>query len=158
MTFAEPSQQEFTDMIKRTVLAASVAAPTLGVLPFGAPANAAVTVKAGILTCNVGSGWGFVFGSSRNLNCTYSGSGWVEHYAGDISKFGVDIGYLKGGVITWAVVAPTVDPGAGALGGNYGGVTGGASMVVGGDANVLIGGSNQSISLQPVSRAIRAST
>ncbi len=148
---AEPSQQEFIDMIKRTVLAASVAALALGVLPFGAPANAAVTVKAGILTCNVGSGWGFVFGSSRKLNCTYSGGARIEHYAGDISKFGVDIGYLKGGVIIWGVVAPTVDPGAGALGGNYGGVTAGASVGVGADANVLIGGSNHAISLQPLS-------
>lgn len=29
-------------------------------------------VKAGFLTCDEGSGWGFVFGSTRDLKCTYT--------------------------------------------------------------------------------------
>jgi len=75
----------------------------------------------------------------------------VEHYTGKISKFGVDIGYQKSGVLLWAVFAPSTDLAAGALTGDYGGVTAGAAVGVGGDANVLIGGSTKSISLQPVS-------
>ena len=109
-------------------------------------------VKAGVLTCDVASGWGFVFGSTRDLKCTYSdNNGSVEHYTGHIDKFGADIGYHAGGVVAWAVIAPTADIGKGAMAGTYGGVTGGAAVGVGGAANVLIGGSGKTVSLQPVS-------
>jgi Protein of unknown function (DUF992) len=145
------TKQEHNNMLKRSLLAVAVAGLALGTLPAGTPAHAAVTVKAGMLTCHVGSGYGFVFGSSRSLNCTYAGGGRIEHYAGDISKFGVDIGYLQSGVIIWAVFAPTTDLGAGALNGGYGGVTAGASVSVGADANALIGGSHREVSLQPFS-------
>jgi hypothetical protein len=124
----------------------------LSVLALLAPARAAdTTVKTGTITCHVSSGWGFVFGSSRDLRCVYTGEGRTENYTGKISKFGVDIGYQQSGVILWAVFAPTTDLKAGALTGNYGGVTAGASAGIGGNANVLIGGSTQSITLQPIS-------
>jgi hypothetical protein len=115
-------------------------------------AKADTTVKTGLLTCNVESGWGFVFGSSRDLKCNYSGTGGHhEHYNGHIAKYGVDIGYLQGGVIVWGVLAPTTDLATGALAGDYGGATAGASVGVGADANVLVGGFNKSITLQPIS-------
>jgi len=138
-------------MLKKSLLTVALAALALGALPLGSPAHAAVSVKDGVLSCHVGSGYGFVFGSSRSLHCTYSGNGRVEHYTGDISKFGVDVGYLQSGVIVWAVLAPTTDFAAGALAGSYGGVTAGASVAVGGDANLLIGGSTHEFSLQPIS-------
>jgi len=118
-----------------------------------APAMAdGVGVKVGVLTCNVDSGWGLVFGSSKDLTCTYAPNGArPEHYAGTISKFGVDLGYTAGGVIVWAVFSPTTDIAAGALSGEYAGATGSAAIVGGVGANVLIGGSNRSLSLQPVS-------
>jgi len=115
------------------------------------PASAAVAVKAGILTCHVESGWGFIFGSSHGLHCVYSGNGRNEHYTGNISKFGADIGYQESGVIVWEVLAPTTDLGAGALTGDYGGATAGASIGMGVAANALIGGSGREISLQPLS-------
>ena len=64
-------------------------------------------VPIGTLSCNVAAGWGFVFGSSKALHCTLT-PGWrhPEHYAGAISKFGIDIGYTNGGVLVWAVFAP----------------------------------------------------
>jgi hypothetical protein len=138
-------------MFKKSLLAATVAGLAFITAPLNAPAQAAVTVKAGVLTCHVGSGYGFVFGSSRNLACTYSGNGRVEHYAGDISKFGMDIGYLKDGVIIWAVLAPSTTLSPGALAGSYGGLTAGASVGVGADANALVGGSTREIELQPLS-------
>ena len=108
--------------------------------------------RVGVLTCNVSSGFGFVFGSSRTLNCTFSGSGGrVQHYVGTINRFGVDIGYVRGGVLVWGVFAPTVTPAPCALAGNYGGATAQATVGVGAGANVLIGGSANSISLQPLS-------
>jgi hypothetical protein len=140
-------------MLRRSVLTAAalgLAASTFGLT---APARAVVGVKVGELSCHVSSGWGFVFGSSRSLLCTYTGNGQVAHYAGSISKFGVDIGYLQSGVLVWDVFAPTTDLGPGALGGSYGGVTAGATVGVGADANALIGGSTRQVALQPLSIA-----
>jgi uncharacterized protein DUF992 len=110
-------------------------------------------VKAGVLTCNISSGWGFVLGSSRDIRCNYVTYGGTrsEHYDGRVTKIGVDIGYTKGGVIIWNVIAPTSDILAGALAGSYGGVTGSATVGVGVGANVLLGGFDKSIALQPLS-------
>ncbi|MGD0432562.1 MAG: DUF992 domain-containing protein [Acetobacteraceae bacterium] len=58
-------------MLRKSLLTVAVASLTLGALPLSVPAHAAATVKTGILTCHVGSGYSFVFGSSRHLNCTY---------------------------------------------------------------------------------------
>jgi len=109
------------------------------------------TVKAGYLTCHVASGWGFIFGSSREIACTYSAEpNYTEFYNGTISKFGVDIGYLRSGVMLWAVLAPTAKPSPGVLAGHYAGATASAALGVGAGAHVLIGGFNNSIALQPI--------
>jgi hypothetical protein len=109
-------------------------------------------VKVGTLSCHEASGWGFIFGSSKSIHCTYSGSGGhFERYDGNVSKFGVDIGYTSSAVILWTVIAPTTGLHAGALAGHYGGVTGIAAVGVGAGANVLVGGFDRSFTLQPVS-------
>ena len=123
-----------------------------GVLASSAPAHAQGGVQVGTLTCNVAGGWGFVFGSSKAVRCTFArAGGQPEHYAGAINKFGVDIGYTQGGVLVWGVFAPTANLAPGALSGNYVGATGSATVGVGAGANVLVGGSNRTISLQPLS-------
>ena len=51
-------------------------------------------VKVGTLTCNVSSGFGFIFGSKKSLKCTYARTGGTgEHYSGTFSKYGLDIGF-----------------------------------------------------------------
>ena len=88
-----------------------------GVVAFGTSAQAQA-VKAGIMTCNVASGFGFIFGSSRAVNCTFAPGGVApQHYVGAINKFGVDIGYVEGAVMAWAVLTPTNNPGPGLLAG-----------------------------------------
>ena len=133
-------------------------APTSARAQTGAPAPApehaggGATVRAGYLTCHVESGWGFIFGSSRKMKCAYAlQPGYTEYYTGSVTKFGADIGYLQSGVILWAVLAPTTNLGQGALAGHYGGATASAAVGVGAGANVLIGGFNSSIALQPIS-------
>jgi hypothetical protein len=111
----------------------------------------AAGIQVGTLSCHEASGWGFIFGSSHEVRCVFTGGDRVEHYHGSISKFGVDIGYQRSGVILWEVFAPNNHPAPGALDGHYGGLTAGAAVVVGAGANALIGGSSRSISLQPVS-------
>ena len=114
-------------------------------------AGAQAAMQAGMLSCNVASGWGYVLVSWRDLKCVYSPSSRPpEHYSGKISKYGVDLGYIESSVIVWAVIA-TSDLKPGSLGGTYVGVTGSAAVGVGGGANVLVGGFNDSVSLQPVS-------
>ena len=129
------------------------AAAAVAGLALASSANAAPHgVRVGELTCNVASGWGFIFGSSKDLHCTYRGNGRrFEHYTGSISKFGVDVGYTEGGVLVWGVFAPTSDMRKGALEGDYAGASAQATVGVGVGANALIGGLDKSIALQPLS-------
>jgi len=109
-------------------------------------------VQAGFLTCHEASGWGFVFGSSRDLTCIYEPkTGLKYHYVGTINKFGVDIGYQAAAVLVWAVVAPTTNFGAGSLAGHYGGVNATVTAGLGAEANILVGGMKKSFALQPIS-------
>lgn len=119
-------------------------------------APAKQVTKIGYLSCHVASGWGFIFGSSRKLQCTYTPAETgkkIELYSGSISKFGADIGYLQSAVMLWTVVAPgmkiTEHPGL--LAGHYGGATASATVGLGVGGNVLVGGMDGSIALQPLS-------
>ena len=139
-------------MYRTMRLAAALVAALGGSLGLGAQATAQSGVAVGTLTCNVASGFGFVFGSSRAINCTFGGPGGrYEHYVGDISKFGVDIGFTQGGILVWTVFAPSASLAPGVLAGNYVGATASATVAVGVGANALLGGSNNSIALQPLS-------
>jgi hypothetical protein len=138
-------------MVSKLRIAAALAA-VVGLTPiFSGPAAAQAGVQVGTLTCNSAGGWGFIFGSTRALACTFSGPSQVEYYRGEISKFGVDIGYSAGGVLVWAVFAPTAQMAGGSLSGAYAGGTASATVGVGVGANALIGGSGNHIVLQPVS-------
>jgi len=127
-----------------------IAAAALAAL--GSAAGAAdAGVRVGTLTCREAAGWGMILGSTHRLNCLYEGAEHQEHYVGDISKAGVDIGYQGRSSIVWAVFAPTDRIGPGALSGHYGGVTANAAVGVGVGANALVGGSDRTITLQPLS-------
>jgi hypothetical protein len=132
-------------MLKRTLLAA------LAMAAFISPATAASGVNIGALSCKVAGGVGFIFGSSKDLTCVFKHpDGTTERYHGEINKYGVDIGFTTESEIIWGVFAPGAVAN-GALAGHYGGVTGEAEVGVGLGANVLLGGSNKQIALQPLS-------
>ena len=135
-------------MIKRLLVATAAAATLLAVVPAAQSQSGA---NVGSLTCNVAGGVGFVFGSSKELNCLFTRTdGKAERYSGSIKKFGVDIGFTKEAHVVWLVFAPgNIAPGA--LAGSYGGATASGTVGVGVGANVLLGGSNKQVSLQPVS-------
>jgi hypothetical protein len=146
--------------LKRPLLAAAAAAAGLALAAAAASSPAAAQqthdegagVKVGQLICNAAGGWGYILGSSREVNCTYQPTEKrTERYVGSITKVGVDIGYKGAGVLLWTVVAPTTNVAPGALAGDYAGLTAGASAIVGASANGLIGGSNKQIALQPLS-------
>jgi hypothetical protein len=109
-------------------------------------------IQAGSLTCDISGGIGLIIGSQRTLTCAFRPSlpGPVEFYAGNLTKLGLDVGVTAAGVMVWVVYAPTNQP-AGALAGSYAGASAEAAVGAGVGANLLIGGSNQTIELQPVS-------
>ena len=87
------------------VLALALALIAFAAPPARAQGGQRAAVRAGYLTCNVSSGWGLLFGSSRSLNCSYAMQpGYTEFYTGAITKFGADIGFLSSSVMIWAVI------------------------------------------------------
>lgn len=109
-------------------------------------------VKAGALSCDVSAGIGLIVGSQKQVKCLFTPSqpGPREVYSGTISKFGLDVGVTTGGEMVWAVYAPTTRR-IGALAGRYGGASAEASLGLGAGANVLVGGSDRTVTLQPIS-------
>ena len=109
-------------------------------------------VKSGVLTCDVSAGLGFIIGSSKSVSCGYTPDqpGPPEAYIGSISKFGLDIGITGGGVMVWAVFTETI-AGPGFLTGEYVGASVEATIAAGLGANALVGGSNRTVALQPIS-------
>lgn len=127
-------------------LAASLLA--LGLMAL--PAHAEGGIKLGMLVCDVSGSIGLILGGTEAASCTFQGPNGVEYYKGRITQVGLDIGVTAGAVMSWAVFAPG-QVGRGALQGDYAGATADAAFAVGLGANVLVGGSQQSIALQPVS-------
>ncbi|WP_243371299.1 DUF992 domain-containing protein [Microvirga solisilvae] len=135
-------------MLRAALPIAALAISTI----LGAPsAQAQSRTQVGILTCNVSSSLGLIVTSQKGTACTFDNQkGYSEHYLGVIRKYGLDIGATSAGILTWAVFAtgPTVP---GVLAGNYVGPSAEATVGAGLGANVLVGGSQQSIALQPLS-------
>jgi hypothetical protein len=130
-----------------------IAAITL-LAAFATPQTAlAQNVRLGALSCDVSGGIGLIITSKKALRCIFTpeGGGTMEPYTGSIEKFGLDIGATTGGQMIWVVYAPTRGGAPFALAGRYAGASAEASVGAGGGANALIGGSNRTITLQPLS-------
>ena len=109
--------------------------------------------KVGTLNCDMGPSVGLLIGSRQQVNCVFrsSAGGPNESYSGRVGRLGLDIGITAGGKLIWTVFAKTTGLGSHALAGTYAGGSGDISLGVGVGANALFGGSNRSISLQPLS-------
>jgi hypothetical protein len=131
---------------------ALLAVATAVALPVPTVAQAANRTKLGTLSCDISGGIGLIITSKKDVTCMFTPTrrGPREVYVGSISKFGLDLGATSGGEMIWAVYAPTTRR-FGALAGHYGGATAEATVGAGVGANVLVGGSNRTIALQPVS-------
>jgi hypothetical protein len=135
-------------------------AAAAGVALLGAAAAAVSPVLAdtpkiavGTLTCKGHGGVGLIFGSKENMRCFFQTAvgGRSYPYNATITQVGIDIGFTGESTLVWTVLGSTTDIAANALEGSYGGVTAGATVGIGASANALVGGSNQSIVLQPLS-------
>lgn len=109
-------------------------------------------VQVGVLECKGGPSIGFIVGAVTNLACVLRVNGLPEdYYIATIQKIGLDIGITESTALAWSVFAPIAQPGRGDIAGTYVGVDAMAAAVVGVGGNVLLGGSNNSIALQPLS-------
>jgi hypothetical protein len=152
MTFiARHSLRKESHMHKPLSAVAVLAVAAAVALPIPAWAQANQT-KVGTLSCDISGGIGLVITSKKDLTCMFTPSqpGPREVYVGSITKFGLDLGATACGEMVWAVYAPSTRK-FGALAGNYGGATAEATVGAGLGANVLVGGSDRTVALQPVS-------
>ena len=133
-------------------LAAACAALALALAVVPAMAQQAGRPRVGTLTCSISPGVGLIVAGQRQLSCIYaSARGRArEAYEGTVSTLGLDIGATSGGQLAWAVFAPTTLRRA-ALAGTYTGATAGGTVGAGAGANVLVGGSDRTVMMQPVS-------
>ncbi len=137
----------------KTVLKAGLAATAL-LAAFTLPASAETRVQVGRLSCTVAPSVSFVIGSVREMSCRFRPA--VKglkgaSYQGTVRRFGLDVGVSGKGGLVWAVFAPTRHLGPRDLAGTYIGASGNATIGVGLGANVLVGGNNRTIALQPLS-------
>ena len=138
--------------MRKRLAAITLVAIAASIVP-GAAQKANTTL--GLLDCIVEGGTGFIIGSQKNLKCTFTSANKKlapETYVGVIKKFGLDVGRTRKAVLRWRVLAPTGDAYApGVLAGDYAGVSAEATVGVGGGANLLVGGSSKTFTLQPLS-------
>ncbi|MCS0501651.1 DUF992 domain-containing protein [Ancylobacter mangrovi] len=118
-----------------------------------APASAQTKrVEVGTLACQGSKSVSFIIGSKRTLDCTFkSRRGTSYRYEGTIRRWGLDVGVTGRNTLLWTVLAPSRGVHSGDLDGDYAGVSGSVALGVGVGGNVLVGGSRDTIALQPFS-------
>ncbi|MDF2388339.1 DUF992 domain-containing protein [Nostoc ellipsosporum NOK] len=135
----------------RTAIAAAVIATILA----GTARAQDRGIELGTLECAISGGTGFIFGSSKDLSCTFTPTDKTfapEAYFGAVNKYGLDIGTTKQAVMRWLVLTPLKNIYApGALAGDYIGASAEVTAAVGAGANLLVGGSSEAFTLQPLS-------
>ncbi|MGY4501816.1 hypothetical protein ACVWYH_005773 [Bradyrhizobium sp. GM24.11] len=126
---------------------------TLVALAGPAPAQAPTWTQTGMLSCKLNPSIGFIIVGHQSMECRFAPSmpGPPQLYEGALNTVGIDIGIIGGGALAWGVLAPSAGVPAGTLAGTYVGASGDVALGVGVGANVLVGGSNRSFALQPVS-------
>lgn len=130
-----------------------IACAFLSVVAASETAQARPPLRVGGLTCSTGPRVGLVLGSRQDMRCVFrtSDTGRQYTYSGTIRRVGLDLGVTRGGTLFWRVFARNSRIGRGTLRGNYVGASGNVALGLGLGANVLIGGSRRTITLQPLS-------
>lgn len=138
--------------MRRVVKALGAALLALVAVSGSALGQRPVWEQSGTLNCDVSGGIGLIVGSRREINCLFTPSypAPPEQYIGTITKVGLDIGITGGGQLVWSVLQSTTRR-RGVLAGSYTGASAEVSALVGLGANLLVGGNDRSVALQPLS-------
>src|SRR4029450_10925521 len=121
ITHIRPVTEGFEQQIARALAqkrrsivmnAIRIAATVLAALIFAAPASAQTPktwTQVGMLTCKLNPSIGFIIAGHQTMECRYvpSEGGPPQAYEGALNTAGIDIGISAGGVLGWAVLAPT---------------------------------------------------
>ncbi len=120
---------------------------------FDGAARAQAKLEIGTLSCTGQGGVGLILGSQKNYDCTFAPTGGrpTEAYVATVTNIGLDIGVTGKTEMVWAVAASADSLQPGSLSGNYAGVSANAAVGIGGGGKALVGGSNQAVTLQPIS-------
>jgi hypothetical protein len=130
---------------------ATLAMAALLMAPAVPAAQAEGGVNVGVLDCHVSGSVGYLIGSDKTMTCVFKRpDGSQENYRGEITRYGLDIGFTRETRMFWGVVAPG-NVARGALAGTYAGAGADVAAGLGVGANALFGGGNSQIALQPVS-------
>jgi hypothetical protein len=116
------------------------------------PMAASAAEQVGVLECHLSGNGITVLIENQALDCAYEdemAGGKPQHYLGKLTKVGANIGVNGPGDLVWGVVAETNALAPGALTGDYVGPEASLRVGVGGGGAILVGGSNNTISLQP---------
>lgn len=126
------------------------------VAALGPGAASAQSLKAGVLQCHLSGGVGMILMMNQSLDCVFKSKagGPPSHYIGRLTNVGANIGISGPGRMVWGVLAATNNLAPGALAGDFVGAQGSVAVGAGAGGAVLVGGSNRSISLQPISVSV----
>lgn len=113
--------------------------------------NAPDNVELGTLTCSLAEVDNILIYSEESFACLFDGGDRRSRYAGRLSKVGANLQVKGNQTLQWLVLAPARYDAEGSLQGNYVGASGEAAVGVGAGARLLVGGSDDAITLQPLS-------
>ncbi|MFQ5355075.1 MAG: DUF992 domain-containing protein [Mariprofundaceae bacterium] len=111
--------------------------------------------KVGVLSCKTvpGSGMNLIIHSTRNVTCEFkstAGAG-SENYKGEMGiGLGIDLNIKQDETIGYTVISADFKAGTYQLAGKYAGAKASATLGIGAGAAILLGGSDDSIALQPI--------
>jgi hypothetical protein len=125
-----------------------VAAVLAALAPFSAQAQS----RAGALECKLAPSAAALVVQTRTIDCYFDDDTDAPpaHYVGTLTNIGAVAGVAGQGELAWGVLAATGAVGPGALAGKYVGPHGSFALGAGGGASVLVGGSHDTVTLQPV--------
>ncbi len=117
-----------------------------------APLAAFAGDRVGVLECRLSGNGPAVIVENQQVDCAYQDDdeGLAPvHYVGKLTKIGANLNMNGPGQLMWVVAAATDHLGPGALAGHYVGPSASAKIGVGGGGAILVGGSDNTVSLQP---------
>ncbi|GAB4070223.1 DUF992 domain-containing protein [Ancylobacter sonchi] len=142
----------FRKYVTLGAFAATLVAGFGGVLATPASAQQINRVQVGTLECTGSKSVSFIIGSKRTLDCRFvTRRGARYAYEGTIRRWGLDVGVTGRNALVWGVFAPTTRIDSSDLAGRYTGVSGSVALGVGVGGNALLGGSKNTVALQPFS-------
>ena len=137
--------------LKSTALAALVAGVALGGIAGSASAE---SIELGYLECELTQDTGNIVVSGQTYSCTFDPNNDAkptEMYLATSERFGIDLSKTHSETLRWVVLAAGQPDQPGALAGDYAGVSADASAGAGVGAKLLVGGLQDTITLQPLS-------